>query len=239
MSRTSGVAPAAAIALAAAVMTLTPTSSADSAAPAAPVAAAADSAAIPATSAATPATSGSTPLALRPNKPLELAPEPQHASTAWKLGALLSLLGASAFWLQKRRRPAGLQDPRLGIVRRVSVGFRSELVVVDVEGQRLLLGVTPHTIQSLAVLDGDDLGSSSSPSLPTDAWPMAERFDALLEATRSRARPTADDPGDDDRPGKTSKAGEDAAAPGQAPAAAPPADVAGQARGLLSLKGKK
>lgn len=243
MRAATALARAAAIALATAVMVLTPTLAADVGPkePSSPDPSGDPNQPLPAPSAAiavaASAASASTPLALRPVKPLELASEPPHASAAWKVGAVLSILGAAVLWLHRTRRHARLQDPRLGIVRRVPVGFRSELVVVDVEGQRLLLGVTPHAIQSLAVLDEHDIDApSSAPS--TAAWPAGDRFDALLDAARPRARSAQGEGEGGDPPTRGPKPGREEPSSAQS-AVAPAEDVAGQARGLLVLRGRK
>ena len=155
------------------------------------------------------------PLVLRPAKPLALAPEAPHSSVAWKVVACLAILGGAAYYMRKRLLPPRLDDGRLTIVRRTSIGMRSELLVVQVEGQRLLIGVTPHSIQSLAVLDGDDEAlPRASEALEPGGSAVGERFAAMLQAA-------------------------DARAPGQRPEASPTADdasLAGQARGLLALR---
>lgn len=92
------------------------------------------------------------PLDLRQQKPLVLADESTNASIGWKLGAVL-LIGGLCAWAAKTRparRPGG-DVPSLRILGRTSIGVRSELVVVEVDGQRLLLGVTPSTIQNLYI----------------------------------------------------------------------------------------
>jgi flagellar protein FliO/FliZ len=99
----------------------------------------------------------STPLQLRETKEaphaLELAPEPA-ANSLWKLGAILALMGAGAYALKKhneKNRPAETVRS-LQVLKKLSIGVRTELMVVDVDGQRLLLGVTPSSIQTLASL---------------------------------------------------------------------------------------
>jgi flagellar protein FliO/FliZ len=105
----------------------------------------------------TPAASApaATPLQLRETAPhaLELAPEPA-ANSLWKLGAILALLGAGAYALKKhneKNKPAETVRS-LKVLKKLSIGVRTELMVVDVDGQRLLLGVTPSSIQTLAAL---------------------------------------------------------------------------------------
>jgi flagellar protein FliO/FliZ len=181
-----------AIALAGAVMALTPAARAQSL-PAAPAAAPVDmvppSIAAPAADTSlpdAPAAETGTPLALRPNKPLELAHEPPPSSMGWKLVALAAILGGAAFYARKKMWVKPTEDGQLTIVRRATVGFRSELLVVNVEGQRLLLGVTPNSIQSLAVLDADE----SSPALldrPAPPQSLGDRFTAMLNAAENQS----------------------------------------------------
>lgn len=156
-----------------------------------------------------------TPLALRSPKPLELAPEPTHSGLGWKVVAVMAILGGAAFYLHKRVGPRRLDDGQLTIMRRTAIGIRSELLVVNVEGQRLLLGVTPNSIQSLAVLDGDADQSVDASAGETSAQDQAveQRFAALLKSTETRA-----------------------VAPRPDPLPRVEDEVAGQARGLLSLR---
>jgi flagellar protein FliO/FliZ len=153
-----------------------------------------------------------TPLSLRPSKVLELAKEPERTSTGWKLAAVLALAGGAAFYWRKRGRMASAPAGELTIVRRASVGMRSELLVVNVEGQRLLIGVTPQSIQSLAILDHDEPAAESAPADLT----VGARVDALLGAAEDR-HPRA---------------------PARMNGVTVPADGAdlGQARGLLALR---
>jgi flagellar protein FliO/FliZ len=191
----------------------------------------------------TPATESGTPLVLRAaSKPLELAQEPQHAGLGWKVVAVLVVLGGGVLLARKRGLPGKRGDTaQLSIVRRTSIGMRSELLVVNVEGQRLLLGVTPHSIQSLAVLDGEEQEAALPEPEPAQTSTLGARFAAMLDSADARAprKLTRD----------RSPASASASAPAPAPASAPaPAlfttvaaaqdddDIAGQARGLLALR---
>ncbi|HSY20919.1 MAG TPA: flagellar biosynthetic protein FliO [Polyangiaceae bacterium] len=186
-----------AIALAGTVIALTPAARAESrpaATAAAPVDMVPPSIAAPAADTSlpeAPAVETGTPLALRPNKPLELAHEPPPSSMGWKLVALAAILGGAVFYARKKMWVKPTEDGQLTIVRRATVGFRSELLVVNVEGQRLLLGVTPNSIQSLAVLDADE----SSPALldrPAPPQSFGDRFTAMLNAAENQsANPNA------------------------------------------------
>jgi flagellar protein FliO/FliZ len=186
-----------------------------------------------------PPVSSATPLALRPSRPLELAQEPPHAGLGWKVVAVMALLGGTAFYLRKRVRPKRLGSETLTIVRRASVGFRSELLIVNVEGQRLLIGVTPQSIQSLAVLDGEE---AVAPAASLDGEGLGQRFAAMLKAA-APGDGTSGQPVDsaqsssgyaaargDGASAVRSKLDDARAAAAQEP---PPA---GQARGLIALR---
>ena len=132
------------------------------------------------------AVEGATPLALRPSKPLELAPERPQSGLGWKLVAVATALGGAAFFVRRRLPARRAETAPLTIVRRASIGMRSELLIVSVEGQRLLLGVTPHSIQSLALLDTDDAASSAT--VPAKTGPsFGDRFGELLDGIERQA----------------------------------------------------
>ncbi|HSO32160.1 MAG TPA: flagellar biosynthetic protein FliO, partial [Labilithrix sp.] len=112
----------------------------------------------PAAPPAAPAPDASaTPLAVRPAappKPLALAPTSEGLGLGYKLLAVLAIGGAVALYLRKKRGPkvAGVVPSKIDILARAGIGVRSQLVVVEVEGTRLLVGMTPSAIQTLAVL---------------------------------------------------------------------------------------
>lgn len=93
------------------------------------------------------------PLELRPNRPNEVG-SGGGFSIGLKLLAVAAVF-AGAFLLFRRgqtvkaARVAGAA-PR--IVSRTAVGMRNELLVVEVEGQRLLIGVTPSAMSTLSVI---------------------------------------------------------------------------------------
>jgi flagellar biogenesis protein FliO len=133
------------------------------AAPAAPPAEVAGNAAAPAAPiAAAPAAAApaATPLAPRAAaKPLNLAPKEESTPFGYKLLAGLGLAGAAGLWYHKKKKDAAGGEKKkkpaakIDIVSRQSVGVRNEIFVVDVEGTRLLIGMTPGAMQTLAVLD--------------------------------------------------------------------------------------
>jgi flagellar protein FliO/FliZ len=188
-----------------------------------------------------------TPLALRPSKPLELAPEPQHAGVGWKIVAGLVVVGGAFLYARKRARPGKAADAELTIVRRAAVGMRSELLVVNVEGQRLLIGVTPHSIQSLAILDAEEPHARQAVQA-TASSPLGERFAAMLESASAATDRRPARKAQADKLAAAAPAAEEDDAPrgvstalAVAPAhrkAADDDDVAGQAMGLLALRGR-
>jgi len=138
--------------------------------PAAPAAVAA-SAAAPAAAAvpvAPPAAAapieGATPLGVRPAaKPLALASENSGLGLGAKLLAVLGIGAAAALYLRKKRgaKPGAKAPAKIDILARTGLGVRSQLVVVEVEGTRLLIGMTPNAIQTLAVLETPDGGAGT------------------------------------------------------------------------------
>jgi flagellar biogenesis protein FliO len=174
-----------------------------------------------------------TPLTLRPSKPLELAREPVSTTgMGWKLGALALVLGVVAFYSRRKLSSKRIDDTQLTIVRRATVGFRSELIVVNVEGQRFLLGVTPQSIQSLALLDGDDAtvpALAPAPS-PDASSSLGDRFAAMLDAA-DRPDPVARSP----RREVAAKVAKVASTEAAVSFDEEP-DIGTQARGLLALR---
>ena len=107
--------------------------------------------------AAEPAQAPATPLNVRPSiaSPLSLAPSHEGLGLGYKVLAFAVVAGGLVLYARKRRGGRGLDAPksRIDILARSGLGVRSELVVVEVDGTRLLVGMTPSTVQTLAVLD--------------------------------------------------------------------------------------
>ncbi len=158
---------------------------------------------------------GETPLHLRPSAG-DATPHADAASplgAGWKLSILIAV-PAAALLLWKKRSPrskAGTLAPDLAIVRRMSTGVRSELVLIDIEGQRILLGVTPSSIQTLYIVPDSSLENSLVE--PADSSTFARRLAGVIDP-RETARPA--------RESAVEKV-------------APEADVEEQVRGLMSL----
>lgn len=178
-----------------------------------------------------PSADAPTPLSLRPSKHLELAQEPPHTAFGWKVVAVMAILGGAAFALRKRVKPKRTEDAQLTILRRTAIGLRSELLIVNVEGQRLLIGVTPHAIQSLAVLDADERPepvAAEAPEAAAQPPSVGERFAAMLSAADGRAPSPSPAP-------TTAADGTSPAAPGRG-RDLDESLLASQARGLMALR---
>ncbi len=133
-----------------------------------------------------PASPAEVPLALRQSHPVALAQESHGGSIAWKaLFGIIAIAGGFYVW-KKKAAPSAGPTRQLRIVARVGIGVRSELLVVNVDGQSLLLGVTANSMQTLATLEApaeseamDEVPASreSAPSVTSD------RFSDLLKAS--------------------------------------------------------
>lgn len=108
----------------------------------------------------------------------------QHAAAGPGLGgALLALVAVLALivglaWLLKRLPAAGLRGtPQLRVVASLVVGQRERVVVVEVGGQQLLLGVTPGGISPLHTLPEPLPGAPAGrAALPPFATLLANRL---------------------------------------------------------------
>jgi flagellar protein FliO/FliZ len=95
----------------------------------------------------------STSLRLRVKKPIALSEESPTDGWWYKLLAC-GFIVTGALWLYRRRailKPSA-ERHSMKILGRTPVGVRSELLIVNVDGQKILLGVTPGSIQRLANL---------------------------------------------------------------------------------------
>ncbi len=155
-------------------------------------------AAPPATPAAPTVT---TPLNLRGEGTAAAPGSAPSSGTPWAIPlVLLAGLAAGGVFLAKRRPdllnalrsqagiPATGWNGSLTVLRRTGLGMRNELVVVELNGQVMLLGVTPGSIQSLAVLPEEELTHEESAPAKEENNGLGERFAAILDAARTQPR---------------------------------------------------
>jgi flagellar protein FliO/FliZ len=81
--------------------------------------------------------------------------------------ALTAVLGGAALYLrQKKSKPARASTAGLRVLSSTRVGHRAELVLVDVGGRKILLGVTESAVRKLAWIDGDEAESEALAARP-------------------------------------------------------------------------
>lgn len=137
-----------------------------------------------------------TPLKLR-------TPEDKGASSSsaadigLKLALVAAVLLVVALYLRKKQSVAvslaKVGAPR--ILSRTTIGMRSELLIVDVDGQRLLLGITPTNVTTLSVLteepkeapiepEVERRNANYPPRIPRDGA-VSESLSRLLASARA------------------------------------------------------
>jgi len=134
---------------------------------------------------------------------------PSRAPTApWRplaVVAFLGALGGAAVYARRRWKGtvATREHPRLRVLDTVRVGEKSHLVVAQVGGRNLLLGVTPHTVRRIAWLKSEATESPAAAAPPAEDPSIRAGFASVLRqsfgyepvtaAPESSDRPKADD----------------------------------------------
>lgn len=97
-----------------------------------------------------------TPLQTRAPKQLQLAPQNEGTPVGYKLLAGAVVVAGAIVYVKKKQKGGVTKNTKkksaIDILARSSIGVRNELLVVDVEGTRLLVGMTPGSMNTLAVL---------------------------------------------------------------------------------------
>ncbi len=107
------------------------------------------------------------------------------------LAAVLAVMAAIT-WLLKRMMPgAGGQQSVARVVSSVSVGSRERVVVVEVGGRWLVVGVAPGQVTSIANLEAGELpsvttGHAVHTNLPGFAQPMVNSFAGWLKQSSAK-----------------------------------------------------
>ncbi len=131
-------------------------------------------------------------LPLRPPVPLELAKPAPSTSWGTRLGLVLLLgLGAFAYVRTRRTRPgARATAPAITVHAKTSLGLRTDVAIVEAAGLRLLVGITPSSVQTLAVLSSAD--DEEAEALAAEmAPPASARFAPADPARLGLAAPLA------------------------------------------------
>lgn len=100
------------------------------------------------------------------------------------LAAVLGLL----WWLQRRlsRGPRAARENPVTVVTRQSLTPKASVVVIEVDGRRLVLGVTEHSIAVLQTADAVASAQPDAATVGTTAGP-ASVFAASLDAATAAA----------------------------------------------------
>mgnify|MGYP003660178256 CR=1 FL=1 len=99
--------------------------------------------------------------------------------------AIVTVAIIALAWVVKRLgNTSFLQQPGMKVISSLPMGTREKIVLVEVDNQKLLLGVTPHNISSLHVFEKTELATPTEPAA-TDAL-----ADAEMEASESNAPST-------------------------------------------------
>ncbi len=135
-----------------------------------------------------PLTTNSSASAPKPNLP------PQTTSSASQLASLLGglvlilVLIYGLSWFVKRFSQGGfMQNPSMKIVSSMPLGTRERLMLVDVGGKQLLLGVTATQINTLHVFDEPVVATEKSQPVASD---FSQKLMAILQ---QKAVATPDD----------------------------------------------
>ncbi len=127
----------------------------------------------------TPVTINSSATAPKPNLP------PQTTSSASQLASLLGglvlilVLIYGLSWFVKRFSQGGfMQNPSMKIVSAMPLGTRERLMLVDVGGKQLLLGVTATHINTLHVFDEPVVSTEKSQPVTSD---FSQKLMAILQ----------------------------------------------------------
>lgn len=182
------------------------------------------------------------PLTLREEAPPKVASASAPSSITLLKGLGVAGVAVLAFALFRRTRTnRGLVLSEVRVVARTSLGMRTELCLVEVAGERLLLGVTPTAVTTLSVLadaptELADLGDVAPrrEAQPSHEQPSSSLIRLLNNARKHTASTTGSsrmltDEMDDE--------GVDLAPPSQRSSS--PGRVEGQVRGLQRTRSRR
>jgi flagellar protein FliO/FliZ len=83
--------------------------------------------------------------------------------------AVLAVLGLAVWWLRRRLQPGASRGSGARVIPVAMLGTRERIAVVEFEGRRLLVGVTPQQITMLCELDRSGFAAAQSTVQPVDS----------------------------------------------------------------------
>jgi flagellar protein FliO/FliZ len=82
--------------------------------------------------------------------------------------AVIAVLGLAVWWLRRRLVPGASRGSGARVIPVAMLGTRERIAVVEFEGRRLLVGVTPQQITMLCELDRSSFAVAHSPVQSVD-----------------------------------------------------------------------
>jgi len=76
--------------------------------------------------------------------------------------AVIAVLGLAVWWLRRRIQPGASRGSGARVIPVAMLGTRERIAVVEFEGRRLLVGVTPQQITMLCELDRSSFAAAQS-----------------------------------------------------------------------------
>jgi len=76
--------------------------------------------------------------------------------------AVIAVLGVAVWWLRRRLQPGASRGSGAKVIPVAMLGTRERIAVVEFEGRRLLVGVTPQQITMLCELDQSSFAAAQS-----------------------------------------------------------------------------
>jgi flagellar protein FliO/FliZ len=83
--------------------------------------------------------------------------------------AVIAVLGLAVWWLRRRLQPGASRGSGARVIPVAMLGTRERIAVVEFEGRRLLVGVTPQQITMLCELDRSGFAAAQSTVQPVDS----------------------------------------------------------------------
>lgn len=110
----------------------------------------------------------------------ELSPVSTLLQTVLAMAVVIGIIFALA-WLVRRANPMALvgNPASLRVVSGVMVGQRERVVIIEVQGKWLVLGVAAQSVNLLCTLDRPDQAPAD---VPVAHGPFADKLRALLES---------------------------------------------------------
>lgn len=108
---------------------------------------------------------------------------PTSALLQWLLGLILVLaaIGLSAWLARKLGRFSSPVGGQMKILGGLSLGGREKVIILQVGAKQLILGITPGSVRTLDVLEGDDLLKQvKEPVTDSHQLPFAARLKEVI-----------------------------------------------------------